>query len=312
MRKRRRVLVGLAAVALAALALPASTAGAGTAPETSRCDGGGASNGLVADGSLPEMARGEGNFPREPELNVSYQELPADAVGKGKNWDGAVVVPVWFHVVHDNGLGNVSDADVDRQIRIMNLGFSGFYGGYDQGFRFQLAGITRTNNAEWFYAGPTTSGEREMKRTLQRGDAGTLNYYSTTAGPYLGWAYFPGLSPGQAYLDGIVVDWESMPRASRRYADQYDLGHTATHEAGHWFNLHHVFNGGCNNWGDYVDDTPPQRIATFGCPEGQDSCRQPGLDSIHNYMDYSFDSCYNQFTAGQVVRMQDAWVAFRA
>jgi hypothetical protein len=28
-------------------------------------------------------------------------------------------------------------------------------------------------------------------------------------------------------------------------------------------------------------------------------------------MDYSFDSCYNQFTAGQVVRMQEAWLHFR-
>jgi hypothetical protein len=42
----------------------------------------------------------------------------------------------------------VSDADVNRQIRIMNLGYSGLYGGYDQGFRFELVGVTRTNNAE--------------------------------------------------------------------------------------------------------------------------------------------------------------------
>ena len=27
----------------------------------------------------------------------------------------------------------------------MNLGFSGFYGGYDQGFRFELVGVTRTD-----------------------------------------------------------------------------------------------------------------------------------------------------------------------
>jgi hypothetical protein len=29
-------------------------------------------------------------------------------------------------------------------------------------------------------------------------------------------------------------------------------------------------------------------------------------------MDYSFDSCYNQFTAGQAARMQDAWLFWRA
>jgi hypothetical protein len=72
-----------------------------------------------------------------------------------------------------------------------------------------------------------------------------------------------------------------------------------------------VFNGACNNWGDYVEDTPPQRTATSRCPVGQDSCREPGLDSIHNYMDYSDDPCYNQFTAGQTTRMQDAWLHFR-
>ena len=69
------------------------------------------------------------------------QQLPASAVGR--NGDSIVVVPVWFHVVHDNGIGNVSDADVDRQIRIWNDSFAGDYGGFDQGFRFELAGITR-------------------------------------------------------------------------------------------------------------------------------------------------------------------------
>jgi hypothetical protein len=245
---------------------------------------------------------------------MQYQELPATAVGKGRKLNN-VTVPVWFHVVHDNGVGNVSDADIDRQIRIMNLGFAGFYGGYDTGFRFELAGTTRTNNAVWFAAGPTSSGERAMKHALRRGDMGTLNYYSTTAGPYLGWAYFPGLNDSQAYLDGIVVDWESMYKTSDTYEDRFDLGFTAVHEAGHWVALEHTFAGGCNEHGDFVEDTPAMKIPTSGCPPdgSKDTCpRDPGFDPIHNFMDYSFDQCYTEFTLGQSERARDYWLAFRA
>ena len=64
---------------------------------------------------------------------------------------------------------------------------------------------------------------------------------------------------------------------------------------------------------DGVDDTPAQRFPTSGCPTGQDSCpTDPGLDPIHNYMDYSFDACYTEFTAGQTQRMRDAWLLYRA
>ncbi|HEV3478182.1 MAG TPA: zinc metalloprotease, partial [Gaiellaceae bacterium] len=201
---------------------------------------------------------------------------------------------------------------IDRQMEVLNAAFAGFYGGAHTGFSFELVGVTRTNNPAWHFAGPTTKEERDMKKALHRGGWNTLNFYATTAGGYLGWAYFPGLPESQQYLDGIVVDWESMPKASDRYEDRYDLGHTATHEAGHWVHLHHTFNGGCNKWGDYVEDTPPQRVPTSGCPVGQDTCAEPGLDPIHNYMDYSYDACYNQFTEGQVARMQDAWLHFRA
>jgi hypothetical protein len=311
MGRRSRVLPAVAAVVFIT---GMSAAQASNGFESDQCDVSSVLSTLATAG-LPETARGESDFPREPVLNVTYEELPAGAVGKGKNWDAAVVVPVWFHVVHDNGIGDVSDAAVDRQIRIMNLGYSGFYGGYDQGFRFELVGITRTNNAEWFYAGPNSSGERAMKHALRRGDMGTLNYYSTTAGPYLGWAYYPGLNESKAFLDGIVVDWESMYKTSDTYKDRYDLGFTAVHEVGHWLALAHTFDGGCNANGDFVADTPAQKIPTSGCPADgtQDTCpRDPGFDPIHNFMDYSYDQCYTELTKGQAERSHDYWLAFRA
>jgi hypothetical protein len=257
------------------------------------------------------VARGSADQPREPSLNQIVQELPASAKGKGGPSFRATV-PVWFHVVHAGGVGNISQTVIDEQMNVLNLAFGGFYGGVNTGFRFRLAGVTRTDNAAWHFAGPTTKEERDMKRALHRGGWDTLNLYATTAGAYLGWAYFPGLPESQQYLDGIVVDWESMPGASSRYAGRFDLGHTGTHEAGHWVHLHHTFNGGCNHWGDYIDDTPKQRVPTSRCPVGQDTCSEPGLDPIHNYMDYSDDPCYNQFTADQRTRMQDAWLHFRA
>jgi Pregnancy-associated plasma protein-A len=266
-------------------------------------------DGLSNLDSVSAAARGD--VVREPVIDQVVTEMPASAKGKGgKNF--RATVPVYFHVVHANGVGNISQAVIDNQLRVLNAAFAGFYGGPATGFSFKLAGVTRTNNTEWHLAGINSPAERAMKQALRQGGWNALNLYAVSADVYLGWAYFPGLTESRQYLDGVIVNWESMPGASSTFAGRYDLGHTATHEVGHWINLHHVFNGGCNTWGDYVDDTPPQRVATRGCPVGQDSCREPGVDSIHNYMDYSYDACYNQFTKGQVARMQDAWLFYRA
>jgi hypothetical protein len=255
-------------------------------------------------------ARGE--EPKEPVLNEPVTALPESAKGKGGPKFRASV-PVYFHVVSPDGVvGNVTQAQIDQQIAVLNLSFGGFYGGANTRFSFRLAGVTRTVNAAWFNAGPGSPDERAMKQALTLGVPGALNYYSTTAGPYLGWAYLPGLTPSRQYLDGIVVDWESMPGTSATYAGRYDLGFTATHEAGHWLGLEHTFYGGCNAKGDFVDDTPPMKVPTSGCPAGKDTCREPGLDPIHNYMDYSYDSCYFEFTTGQTARMQDHFLHFRA
>ena len=265
----------------------------------------------VPDEHGHSFARGGEGELREPVLDEPVAALPASAKGKGSA-KFRETVPVYFHVVSDGAVGNVTQAQIDDQIRVMNLAFTGVYGGVKTGFTFQLAGVTRTDNAEWFNAGPGSPAERAMKKALTRNAPEALNYYSTTAGVYLGWAYLPGLTASRMFLDGIVVDWESMLHTSTRYLDRYDLGLTAVHEAGHWLGLEHTFWGGCNANGDYVDDTPAMKVPTSGCPLGKDTCPEPGLDPIHNYMDYSYDSCYFEFTAGQTQRMQDHFIHFRA
>ena len=52
--------------------------------------------------------------------------------------------------------------EYDEQMRVLNAAFAGFYGGAATGFSFELEGVTRTDNAEWYSAGPTTSGERAI------------------------------------------------------------------------------------------------------------------------------------------------------
>ena len=254
---------------------------------------------------------GRGGPVREPDLGDVHADLPASAKGKAGAGFSATV-PVYFHVVTDGSIGSLTRSQIAAQIRVLNVTFGGGEGGADTGFAFELAGVTRTDNAKWFYAS-IGGAEHAMKRALRQGGRNALNIYSTTAGPYLGWAYLPSIldSSSRAYLDGVVVDWESWVGTSDRYEGQFDQGETGTHEVGHWLNLEHTFFNGCSKRGDFVADTPPQKTPTSGCPEGKDTCPEPGLDPIHNYMDYSFDSCYTEFTPGQAQRMKDAWLFFR-
>jgi Pregnancy-associated plasma protein-A len=267
-------------------------------------DGGGAARAAIA---------GRGGTLREPDLGQVATDLPASAKGKaGKRF--SATVPVYFHVITAGSVGNLTAAQIAAQMDVLNTEFAGAEGGAVSGFTFRLAGVTRTDNAAWFDAKPGGIAEHSMKRALHQGGTNALNLYSGTAGDFLGWSYLPDIltKPGQQYLDGVVFDWESAPGVSATYAGQFDEGKTVTHEVGHWLNLEHTFYGGCGDKGDFVADTPPEKTPTSGCPAGKDTCAAPGLDPIHNYMDYSYDSCYSEFTAGQVQRMRDAWLFYRA
>jgi hypothetical protein len=204
-------------------------------------------------------------------------------------------IQVAFHVITAHGEGNVTDAQIADQIRELNRGYAG------TGYRFELASIDRTENPSWFKMTPGTGKEKQAKQALAIDPAHRLNLYTCSPGQsLLGWAYFPWSAPESHYIHGVVVHYASLPGGEA----PFDLGRTATHEVGHYLGLYHTFQGGCVAPGDEVDDTPFEASAAFGCPEGRNTCPAPGDDPIHNYMDYSDDACYTEFTAGQEDRMQ--------
>jgi hypothetical protein len=219
----------------------------------------------------------------------------------------AATVPVYINVMRDAaGNGDVTDTQITQQIAVLNKTFGGqeSSAAANTGFTFTLAGTFRYNNNNW-HKDKQSSTYRKQTR---KGGKNALNIWLVDFS-YLGIATFPwdyAQSPG---IDGIRVQYTSLPGGS---ATNYDQGETATHEAGHWFGLYHTFQGGCTSTNDEVSDTPAQSSSTNGCPEGRDSCSLPGLDPIHNYMDYSYDSCYNQFTPGQSTRISSMWTAYRA
>lgn len=227
-------------------------------------------------------------------------------------------IPVAVHVLagtHDRG---PSRARVRREIRVLNDAYSGGQSPENTAtrFSFQLVSFDRTVNDAWHTGVMFDAADRAARRALHVGGFNELNLYiaaPTTRnrrsdGVVLGWSSMPWRAQRRPRLDGVTVHEGSLPGGRLR---DYNRGDTAVHEIGHWLGLFHTFEGGCSKRNDRVADTPAEYSPSTACERGRDTCPAPGLDPIHNFMDYSFDACMNRFTPGQVNRMTDNWLAYR-
>lgn len=213
-----------------------------------------------------------------------------------------VTIPIAFHVVrHNDGSADVTDAQILQQVQVLNGAFQ------PHGYTFVVKSVDRTNNTSWSRQ-EDGSAEVAMKDALAVDPASTLNFYICDLADYLGYAYLPFSFSESNSLHGVVVLYSTLPGGS---AYPYNSGDTAVHEVGHYLGLYHTFENGCSQPGDEVDDTPYEASPAYSCAQ-RDSCPgRPGLDPVHNYMDYTSDSCMIEFTAGQGGRIDEMTALYK-
>jgi hypothetical protein len=263
---------------------------------------------------------------QDPQLEARMQQIEDYTRTRIQNGNmesisgNVITIPVVVHVLYTNSTNNISVAQIQSQIDVINEDFrrtnpdadNTWSQAADTEIQFCMAtvdpngsattGITRKSvtRTDW-------GTNDDMKKSSQGGvnpwnSAEYLNMWivpqMTSGGrTILGYAQFPG---GSAATDGVVMAYNYFGRVGNVSAP-FDGGRTTTHEIGHYLNLRHIW-GDANCGNDFVSDTPTHQTSNGGCPTGQVSCGS--VDMVQNYMDYTNDSCMNLFTAGQKARMR--------
>ncbi|WP_298507818.1 T9SS type A sorting domain-containing protein [uncultured Kordia sp.] len=286
-----------------------------------------------------------------PENNPAFQELEDftqtfQASPANEDFSGVegltigtdYIIPVVVHIIHNNGVENISDAAVERAIESLNIFFSGttaFDQNIDDSF-LSVRGAFDTKKLRFVLAkfdpqgNPTNGIDRHVDAFYTvRGDNSLmrLNYhwprenyfniyvvrqaleYSDSSG----FATFPPdvYSVNDAYLDGHVMSAWAFGEHGEMYQTWY---HNLAHEVGHWLNVFHIWadaNGNGNdvycNFDDFVGDTPNTKgnsildLDDYPGPGMVTNCGS--VDNLTNMMDYTA-STYAMFTQGQKVRME--------
>lgn len=255
-------------------------------------------------------------------------------------------IPVVIHVVGSAALHlAATDASLESQITVLTEDFQGLNADSTRipaafkplfgkmGLTFLLAktapdgtpttGINRRVNAVTYTAGNADNIKQNATGGLDAWDP--TKYFNLWVGEFtdglLGISVFPG-DPRPIGLHGFVADYRAFGRIGGHLYSDFNLGRTATHEIGHFWNLRHIWaddGGACGN-SDFPgagvggDDTPDQAGPTFGNmdPPGTgtvftDACSPtaPGI-MYQNYMDYSDDIALVMFTQKQSERMETA------
>lgn len=297
----------------------------------------------VAADRCATMPRLEQRLQRDPQLRTRFNNQQREFLryvsqqtaraGNPLRTEATITIPVVFHILMPNP-SQVTDAQIQAQLDTLNRSFFGSNGDsvriptYFKTFfgksTIQFCLAQRTPDGEettGIIRKSTTQSQFSVNDAMKYTALGgtdswnTENYFNIwvcpMSGGVLGYATLP--NDGAPKEQGVVIDYRSLPGGS---ISSYNGGKTLIHEAGHYFNLYHIWgddNGLCSG-SDQVDDTPNQGNSTTGCHTGvrTDNCTSTGDGIMYqNYMDYSYDQCLVMFTPGQVARMENTIALYR-
>jgi PKD repeat protein len=236
------------------------------------------------------------------------------------------IIPVVFHIIHNYGAENISDAQildavkqVNIQLRKKNADTTDIVGAFqniaaDTEIEIRLAqldpngnctsGITRNVSTT------TLTGDHQVKDIIHWPPDKYLNIYvCNQAAGLAGHALLPSAADTIPQWDGIVMQHSYIGTVG---TSDFFRRTVLTHEIGHYLNLQHIWGGnnvpnyyylpvaqGVNcDYDDDVADTP-NTVGWQTCNTGGVSCGT--LDNVQNYMDYAY--CARMFTEGQKQRM---------
>jgi len=229
-----------------------------------------------------------------------------------------VTIKTVVNVVYKTAEQNVSTAQINSQIKALNKDFRASnpdksktpaaWTGLvtDARIQFKLVKVTRTKTNEDDFSfndgvkSPSTGGIAPFSPKTH------LNLWvCALRDNLLGYAQFPG---GPQSTDGVVINYLALGTSGTAQSP-FDLGRTATHEIGHYFNLRHIWADTPDCGGsDMVPDTPNCAGPNTGMPTFPTiTCNNgPNGDMFVNYMDYTDDAGMFMFTTQQVLRMRTA------